>query len=286
MIFFGMIFCFILILGDYLLGNPWQVYRGKWSAQAFTPLALTLSIVIWPAILGQGYLIVAFICGILISVLFLTDCDASILGIIAGAIAYVCAAIRAKWMWRLVQAKIFIVILALPFVFKTYLTDENIHRFNEKLHIYSYVHRLYIWQYTANKITERPLLGFGMGSSPNDSIGGAVVDWPYTHPDGRIEMIHSKQIPLHPHNAILQWWLELGFVGVLWIIGALLLVIERIRILPKPYRQASLAFFTANAITALVSIGFWQTWWWATWLFMLPLLSHKPLHDYKNIDKF
>ncbi len=70
---------------------------------------------------------------------------------------------------------------------------------------FSACHRFEIWHFAAEKTLDRPLVGHGINSSrfvPND---GAVSAF---QPDPAKPMI-----PLHPHDAFLQIWLELGAVG-------------------------------------------------------------------------
>ena len=65
-------------------------------------------------------------------------------------------------------------------------------------------------------VFQRPLLGWGLDTS-RAIPGGTdlrpihyIVPWsdkPITHPD--------QNLPLHPHNAALQIWLELGLFGVI-----------------------------------------------------------------------
>src|SRR6185436_143672 len=65
----------------------------------------------------------------------------------------------------------------------------------------SVAHRLCIWQFVGARIAEKPLLGWGLDSSR--SI-----------PGGEVECVdEGPSISLHPHDAALQVWLELGIVG-------------------------------------------------------------------------
>jgi exopolysaccharide production protein ExoQ len=117
-----------------------------------------------------------------------------------------------------------------------------------------------IWQFTAESIAVRPVAGWGLNAS-RSIPGGTDEVSPGTN-----------RLPLHPHNAILQWWLELGAVGA--AIGTALIVSVVFRAGqiggvagPDAAGPAALAA-TASALTvALVSYGIWQSWWIATlWL--------------------
>lgn len=112
-------------------------------------------------------------------------------------------------------------------------------------------HRYYIWRFAIEHALERPFAGWGLDTSR------AI-------PGGHESIAIGKELmPLHPHNATLQLWLELGVPGVL--IGAtvfLLLFRHRfddgtadIEVFIKPLTLAAV-FVAANG-----TYGIWQTWW-------------------------
>lgn len=115
-------------------------------------------------------------------------------------------------------------------------------------------HRLRIWSFAGERIAERPLLGWGLGSAR------AI-------PGGQVEIRPGeKRLPLHPHNAALQLWLELGvpgavlfalFAGWLWLrlAGAPW---------PRPYAAAAGGSLAAAFAVAFAGWGIWQEWWLAT----------------------
>ncbi len=121
----------------------------------------------------------------------------------------------------------------------------------------SIVHRLYIAQFVLEQIAERPLTGWGFDAS-RDLPGSDVIAYK-----------GGTRLPLHPHNAALQIWLELGIPGVLIAAG---LVIQLLRGLMgfAPHRRAAAtgaAVFTMYLLVALMSFGIWQNWWVVTaWL--------------------
>ncbi len=71
-------------------------------------------------------------------------------------------------------------------------------------------------------------------------------------------------IPLHPHNSILQLWLELGVIGIVLFYILLYKIINKIydikKINPK-YAAFGLASFFQIFLIGQFSYGFWQTWW-------------------------
>ena len=115
-------------------------------------------------------------------------------------------------------------------------------------------HRLLIWSFVGDRIAERPWLGWGLDASR------AI-------PGGKEEIRPGlNRLPLHPHNAALQVWLELGlpgsllfalFVGWLWLrLGA--------APWPRLYAAAAGGSLTAALTAACGAYGIWQEWWLGT----------------------
>lgn len=132
----------------------------------------------------------------------------------------------------------------------------------------SAAHRLVIWEFALGRIAERPLLGWGMEASR--ALPGAqepadpatLARFHLTSPAaqaffGRAE--GAQRLPLHPHNAVLQLWLELGGVGAAAGAGLLLALGLAIRAGPAP--AAGAGVLAAGAVSGLLSYGLWQAWW-------------------------
>ena len=125
------------------------------------------------------------------------------------------------------------------------------------------VHRFYIWQFVTERIGENPFFGWGMDSSRFIPGGHDRIQW-----HGQNSWM-GELLPLHPHNAALQVWLELGFAGALVMaVFVCKLFIRRSR-LPKEtlkngfYAGAAGTYLTMGAF----SYGIWQNWWVALgWL--------------------
>src|SRR5258708_35758154 len=103
--------------------------------------------------------------------------------------------------------------------------------------------------------------GKGVGGGP---WGGWGRGGARAIPGGKIEIRSGQDwLPLHPHDAALQLWLELGapgailfalFAGLLWL---------RLGKAPWPRLYAAAAggsLFAATAVAAS-AWGIWQEWW-------------------------
>jgi O-antigen ligase len=116
-------------------------------------------------------------------------------------------------------------------------------------------HRMGIWTFTSEKIVERPLVGWGMNSA-RDLPGGRTMLY---RNDGTLM---GETLPLHPHNTVLQLWLELGLPGLfayLLFVGALFWLALR----SGPAMALICGEIIVGLMLANVSFGIWQAWWLA-----------------------
>ena len=116
------------------------------------------------------------------------------------------------------------------------------------------MHRLIIWSYVKEKILEKPLFGHGFLSSRN------------INNEERETLNNTKYqlIPLHPHNSILEIWLELGAIGIIIFFIFLKILLNKMyyfdRINHKVTTVAIISFFQIFYI-GQISFSFWQPWW-------------------------
>jgi O-antigen ligase len=130
-------------------------------------------------------------------------------------------------------------------------------------------HRLTIWRFAGERILEHPLLGWGMDASRHiGNHGEGVAVTLLNRTTGEHELVYEAMLPLHPHNGILQIWLELGAVGAVLFLASVLSVIGLIRAISQPFvRTAGCCAFAGALVIFCVSYGAWQIWWLAAmWL--------------------
>jgi O-antigen ligase len=138
---------------------------------------------------------------------------------------------------------------------------------------HSTLHRLYIWHTSAALIGEAPWLGHGFESSRMffgpDSMRDVVL-----LPDSpeRGFRVLVEPIPLHPHNAILQVWLEMGLIGAALLAMTLWGIVRAAAATQdRAGRAAALGAIGSATTVAAISYGAWQSWWLAT-LFLTGML--------------
>jgi O-antigen ligase len=116
-------------------------------------------------------------------------------------------------------------------------------------------HRVVIWNYTAEEVLKRPLIGVGA-----DATG-------VLH-EGRIQRGEVRSttdaLPIgtarHAHNAYLQIWYELGLIGALLLAGLGLLLVRLAMGLAGSAAPLALASFATVAGMLATSYGLWQPW--------------------------
>ncbi len=123
-------------------------------------------------------------------------------------------------------------------------------------------HRVLIWSFAGDRIAERPLLGWGLDSSR------AI--------HGGLDPIRAGEswMPLHPHNAALQIWLELGVPGVLLfaLLAALAWRSLAAAAWPPFFAAAAGSSLTIAFVACFATYGVWQEWWLSVLWFSLFLV--------------
>ncbi|CAN5238666.1 O-antigen ligase [soil metagenome] len=104
--------------------------------------------------------------------------------------------------------------------------------------------RAQIWTFVSERVFQKPLAGWGLDAS----------------------RVFLDDIPLHPHDAALQLWLELGAPGA--AMAALIAVIafgavETLRRRDPQAAGAAAAAAAAYVVIGALSFGVWQEWWLA-----------------------
>jgi len=116
----------------------------------------------------------------------------------------------------------------------------------------SALHRVLIWNFTVDRMAERPVLGWGLDSARHLGRGRTV--------DIRGKTVDA--LPLHPHNGVLQVWVETGLPGIALLLCGILWLTRRPG---NPEAEpAKLALAAAAAAIGLTAYGLWQMHWLAS----------------------
>ena len=192
--------------------------------------------------------------------------DTAKIAAVIGLLVAAATVLAPRVVPRLLGASIAAAILAMPLVVSA-IPSLPVERLP-----FSALHRMVIWDFTAERIAERPVLGWGMEASRTvpggrDMPPGEILDrLRVTEPAQRAAFAapHVQVLPLHPHNGALQVWLELGAIGALiaaalaWLLGA--------AAARAPSPPAAAGALASAAVTAMLSFGAWQAWWLAAML--------------------
>jgi O-antigen ligase len=253
-----------------LIGHPLTaVFHAQrpFSSNIFNRGVATIAILIWPAALGVwrrlGVLAAVVTVAVTLAAVSRFESMAAGAGIVAGIAVGVAALWRPRPVAWALAAMIAIGAAAAPILPRLPAVDALAERTRagvaEGNGLVSIAHRLEIWHFVAEAIAEHPVAGWGLNSS-RDLPGGINEVAP-----------GARKLPLHPHNAMLQWWLELGAVGA--ALATLLVVLAlygAVRLgdgTDRRVNAAAIATVCSGFVVALVGYGIWQAWWMAAlWL--------------------
>lgn len=190
-----------------------------------------------------------------------------ILGVLFGG-AY---QLLGRWRQKVLSVVVIIIVAAPLYLLELGFSAERISNFIQvrTSSTLSVVYRMHTWEFVVNRIQEKPLLGWGLnGSKIFGGESSQIISDPLM---GQL----GEAVPLHPHNGVLQIWLELGALGAL----ALLMVILRgIYIFNKRCAYPKTRIWTFGLLTLLgcffmFSYGVFSSAWLALMVFALAITS-------------
>jgi O-antigen ligase len=215
-----------------------------------------LPLLIWPACLALARLKLPWL-GALLAAAFTVACvkltaSSATMGMALAMVVFGACFVSIRWVRRVLAASTVLAFaLILPLAIFAYdMGGTTTHWVKE-----SGQHRFEIWHFAAQKTLERPLLGYGFNASRYVPNGDAVSRFlPPGHP----------VIPLHPHDAFLQVWLETGAVGAIIVLAILLAGLRATTYWPASVARFTLPGYAAGLVIAGLAFGIWQSWWMAT----------------------
>ena len=192
--------------------------------------------------------------GLIASTIALGPMKSATMAVLISGVVFVAVVAGRRRAVQLIALSMAVAILAMPFIVRSPEISGDIKNLLNALHI-NLNHRLAIWTFVGERIGDHPIIGWGLDSSRLIPGGSATVLGNY-----------AEILPLHPHNGVLQVWLELGAVGA---VGFLVVVLSSFDAIVKTARErlhAALlaATFSAYLTLGQLSFGVWQNWWLAT----------------------
>ena len=265
--------CMAVEIGlDYPLLRSLKEPRPGSEAVWFNRGAVALALIVWPVTaclwargLGWKALGIPVLLGI---ASFFLESAAATLGLVAGFVTVLLALAHRRAGLVLTIAAGVVVFVAMPFAARL-MHGHGWHRADWLAG--SAQHRVEIWNFSVQRIAERPLLGWGFDASRH--IGALYPDTSHT---GR------ELMALHPHSAPLQVMLELGTIGAVIALVLLWLISTRLDSLPRRMRECGQATFIAALAIGCVAYGQWQNWWLALILsvaLLVPLTATSAAGD-------
>ena len=188
--------------------------RGTVPLARFDRAATTEVLALWAVLcLGAARRVVeriALAIATAIAVLVLSSAGA-VLALAVGFSVFALAWVKPRLTAAALALGLAALAVALPLVVPSYDTTVALRAHGAPIK-WDGLHRLLIWRFTADRIAERPVLGWGMDASR--AIPGGKTRFADLFPAAQLPG-DAEALPLHPHDAALQWELELGVPGTL-----------------------------------------------------------------------
>ncbi len=187
----------------------------------------------------------------LVTFLLMTACQSAQLAFIVALIFRFGFPYGSKYAWLGLKAIILTLMLIAPFVIPHIYDNfaESIHGMPMMAQGYA-GHRLEIWDYVARYALQNPFYGFGIEATR------MVTDFESKQ---NFDMVDTV---LHPHNFVLQIWMEFGVIGILI---AMSLIYYALTYVQKNYNldQQKIILPTMMAVlgASAMAHGIWQGWW-------------------------
>lgn len=253
----GFVLILILMAVEFGFGFPLLRASGVavpgYEAVWFNRGAVAIALIVWPVAAwlwcrrtGWAALALPVLLGI---ASFFMESAAATVGFAAGAVAVALVVCHRRAGRAATVAAGVVAFVAMPFAALA-MHGGGWHRAAWLMG--SAQHRVAIWEFSVERIADKPLLGWGFDASRH--IGAAF---------GGIGETGRDILPLHPHNAPLQFLLELGAIGALLALGVLCLVALRLDTLTPRARECGQALFVATLAVGCLAFGLWQNWWLA-----------------------
>lgn len=249
----GVLIAALALLAENLLEQPVATMLAGWIGKPVPPFynidrAIVITSLLfwsWAAFTSRRWYVVLLIGGASCALAANASSQASVVGLAAGLAVYTAALLLPRLTYHAVRLAMVIVLMGMPFfVFALLQLFPGVQEIWVQANATA---RLGIWSAVTTHIFEAPWLGHGIEAAY--SLPGTVLNH-------------------HPHNGVLQLWLEYGLLGVLPAVYGLLRLLEN-----AEGRPAVQAAFAAWLVVFCVSYDYLQPWWIATMVLLIVTLA-------------
>lgn len=209
-------------------------------------------------------MLLAFFCFALLAAAVFTESRATVLALLLGAAATGMALYWPRFV-KGALAPLPFLFAPLPFLARMLIAAQP--AWITRLPL-SWRARTEIWDYLSYRIAERPLSGFGLGTTHL---------LPFTSPHTPLYVWLSMPAP-HAHNALAELWLELGLPGLVLGLAFALFSLGLIRKLDARLVPFALGAWAAGFCLTMVAYDLWTDSLWAAFAltgFAFALLQQK-----------
>lgn len=236
---------------------------------------------IWCGVIWRRFGVLAAVAGLCFAGAVITGiaADTPKAGLLAGSVVAVVVVGFARMARRATCVGVTIVVVGYVVAFPAIISQtphvydiiEALPDLPQQYHLTaaSLYHRITIWQTAVMHTMESPIIGLGFDTSRALYDSGDQVAYQFVNQDGVTLMASQfEPIPLHPHNGVIQVWLELGAVGALLFAVLSGFVVRAIFKMPGVWRDdvCRVATLLVGLSILSISFGLWQSWWLSTLL--------------------
>lgn len=208
---------------------------------------------------------------LILVVLFSSETESGMVSVVGAVIAALLTlAFRARFV-ALAGAVFCAMVLLGPLIVSALPIDSP--EFMSKVPHRNLQARVYFWDHAARFTSESPVLGHG-GEASRYFSHFPKLEHQLFAANGDVETIWMHPIGMHPHNGIMQTWLEYGAIGALLACLSLVLVCRHIIDSGSSYIMMwRMALFSAVFLMMNAAYGAWQTDWIAVIIFAAALMQ-------------
>ncbi|MEI8295111.1 MAG: O-antigen ligase family protein [Alphaproteobacteria bacterium] len=284
----------IFMLTDYASGEPFVHFREVGSIKVYSAASHVLALCFYPLCFWIYRKIDPLLCflfaGTTIAALYTVDIDIILVSLLLGGLVQGLAFLLPRKVFKIMwQAGFTLLVGIFPFICAFVLSPVVIQNINQNMPIFSYIHRLYIWHFLSEKVVHHPLIGYGFDTTRlYKFVHPPLYTWTFFEKTGGGRIVqntpHYEPLFYHAHNFIIQWWFELGLVGVLLSGLFFLKVFARAHELAHPQRIMTFGYSTTAIAIALASVDFWNSWWFAALWISSGIVALVNAHPRSTLD--